>query len=142
MTLLRSPQQGKLAELHSVGGGMTTRYSELIEGVAEPLRSVLAETVSQRAPLLERTREAERKRGDLPPAPDHEINQVRSLTDRILGGLFGEEALTSRLVRGEEAWLELVEVAREGDWTEDECELLDQLSKQAHSAVRRLRALT
>jgi hypothetical protein len=69
MTLLRSPQQGKLAELHSVGGGMTTRYGELIEGVAEPLRSVLAETVSQRAPLLERIREAERKRGDLPPTP-------------------------------------------------------------------------
>jgi len=142
MTLLRSPEQAKLAELYSVGGGLSARYGELIDTADEALQRVLAETIRRRAPLLEQVRRAEQARGDLPPAPDYEINQVRVVTDRILAGLLGEDALTPRLARGEEAWLTLVRGARELDWSIEERELLEQLAERARQTIGQLRALS
>ena len=140
MTLLRSPEQAKLAELYAVGGGLLMRYRDPTDNAGEHLQAVLADTIAQRVPLLERVREAEQARGDIPPAADHEINQIRIVTDRVLASLLGEHALATRLVRGEEAWLTLIEEARGMDWADDERTLLEDLAAGTREAIQRLRA--
>jgi hypothetical protein len=141
MTLLRSSEQAKLAELYAVGGGLVARYRELGDTAVDSLASVLAEAIAQRTPLLERIRAAEQARGDLPPAPDQEINEVRVVTDRILTGLLGQDALASRLLQSEAAWRALLEDAGDNDWSDDERELIDRLAAQAESVIGQLEAI-
>jgi hypothetical protein len=141
MTVLRSPQQAKLAELYAVGGGLVARYRELVDTAADSLASVLADANAQRAPLLERIRAAEQARGDLPPAADQEINEVRVVTDRVLAGLLGQDALASRLLQSETAWRALLEDAGDNDWTDDERELIDRLAAHTESVIGQLEAI-
>lgn len=142
MSLIRTAEQAKLAELCAVGNGMMLRYGELLDSAAaDRLAPTLDDIASQRRPLLNRVAAAAKVRGDTPPAADQEINELRAVMDRILGYLLGEQKIKQRLLQAEEDWLILLRDARSLTWAERELQVLQALELQAESSLRQLRSI-
>jgi len=136
MNLLRNPEQAALADLHAFGAGLLHRYRQLVDARPDhPLAETLKKILEARRPLLAGVAGRERARGELPEAPDQEVNELRAATDRALGALFGPEFSRRRLADAEAAWREHLAAARDHDWSEDERALLAALEADARRAA-------
>lgn len=138
MSLIRTPEQTKLAELHAIGRGMLLRYDALQDDAHEAIVKVIRDASSRRRELLDAIADAARKRGDIPPAGDREINEVHALADRFATKLFGEETLYQRLLQAEESWQTAIDDALSLDWHSDERKRLNALRDQGRETLRAL----
>ncbi|MCP5390055.1 MAG: hypothetical protein H6920_00295 [Sphingomonadaceae bacterium] len=120
-----------MAELLAEGRGLLLRYEQLAEGAPEPLTSTLQEIIATRAPLLDDLAQAQRARGQLPPAGDHEINQIRATVDALTSVVWGEMNARQRLLQAEDAWLQQLSDDNGMAWSEAERALLRTLQRDA-----------
>lgn len=139
MSLLRTAEQAKLADLLAIARGLAIRYEELSNTAGDRLTPVLQRILDTRRPLLDSIAAAIEARGDLPPVADLEINELRAIIDRVLASLLGEQALETRLLHAEEDWCSILQDAKVLDWTDAEAKLLDALETQADESQRMLR---
>jgi hypothetical protein len=142
MSLIRTPEQTRLAELQAIGSGMLTRYEALQAQDAQPLVDFLRQLLARRRELLEAVASAAEARGDLPSAGDQAVNEIHALADRFLSGLFGEQTLYERVANAESSWSDALEKARHLDWHGTERKLLQALLDESHDARQRLDAMT
>lgn len=139
MSLFRTPEQTKLAELHAIGGGMLLRYDAMQDHQGEAIIRVVQSASSRRRQLLGAIADAARKRGDIPPAGDREINEVHALADRFVTKLLGEEALYQRLLQAEESWQTVLDDALGLEWRSDERKILQALRNESRDTLQALR---
>lgn len=142
MPLIRSKEEAQLGELLAVGRGMLLRYAELREGDLGDLDGTLAAVIEARTELLERLASLDRERGDLPPAGDHEINQINALVDGLVAAVLGSESLRERLLRAEEGWKDLLDCDDDFAWRDEEVAVLDALRAENDAAIAALHAQT
>jgi len=142
MSLIRSPEQAMLAELHSLGAGLLMRYEGLPSaGEYLAVVNVLRSTLSRRHELLEAVADAERRRGDFPSAGNQELAELRALADRVAGALAGEGTLVRRLIAAEDSWQKAIDEAEGMDWSEDERSILDALHDDSRETLQALTAI-
>ena len=141
MSIIRTPEQTKLAELHAIGAGMLVRYSALQEQDSEALIGIIENVVDRRGRLLDAVAAASKRRGDIPPAGDHEANELRALVDRFTAKLFGEDSLHERILGAEASWLEALDDARGMNWEGDEQSVLHALREESRRTIAALDAI-
>ncbi|MDX1625096.1 MAG: hypothetical protein R3323_01170 [Wenzhouxiangellaceae bacterium] len=141
MSIMRDDHQASLAGLHSDGSELLQRYRDLLEGqqLSEELRVLLRRVLSEREPLMERLREIDRTRGDLPKAGDPERAFLKSLADWVGDRVLDDSAATAeRLADAERDWLDDIEEAMDLDWRDDEREVLAALRDHVRETRARL----
>lgn len=141
MTLWRSTEHAKLGELHAVGEGILLRYRKLLDAGAGRVSQFLQVVIDKRGRLLDRVAAAEVARGDLPTAADREINEVRTLGDRVFKALLGENTLHNRLTQSEQEWQAMIRDAQGLEWADGEKTLLQALESESSSSLRLLKTL-
>jgi hypothetical protein len=137
MTLLRDDEQAALAEINGWGNSLLLRYRELAD-IDERLQVLLQDIVERRRVLLDQVADCARARHDLPKAEDQEMTQLKTLTDRLFDYLAGSEAMITRLLETETAWLDRLKELETLDWNPTELDLIEQLQRDAESALQRL----
>lgn len=138
MTILRSDETAVLGEILSVGRGMLLRYRRLRDD-AEPSLGTLPDTiVAARSPLLDRIETAVRHRGELPPAPDQEPNEIHAVLDRLGGALLGDATLEERIIDAERAWEALLQTPDDMAWDALESDTLAALRRDSQTTLERL----
>jgi hypothetical protein len=142
MSLLRDREQAGLADLNAFGTGLLQRYEQLLEAdLGDPLDRALRHLLAGRRPLIDALAQCEAARGDLPKAPDQEINDFRAAADRVLGALFGPQIPAGLVLEAEAAWRERLRAAQALNWAQSERELLAALTADAGDAQRTLQLL-
>jgi hypothetical protein len=142
MSLLRDPNQTALADLHAFGAGILHRYEALLEIDLDPsLQDVLSGIRGNRSSLVEELAAAVATRGDQPKAADQEINEMRSLIDRLLGIQFGTESIGRRVMQTEQEWASHLDRAMDLQWRDQELDLLHRLKADVATTMDRLSAL-
>ena len=138
MSIVRTAEQTKLAELQAIGKGMLIRYGELMHQGDKDLSERIELILSQRRPLLDAVATAQESRGEFPEAGDREVNELHAFVDRILAALLGQDSLKKRVQRAEESWRSTLDDAMHLDWHQRERQALQALVEDNARALQAL----
>lgn len=140
--IVRDDRQVALAELRATAAGLLVRYRALAEADIDPaLRAVLGAAVARRAPLVDELGDRARERGENPEAADLELNQYRSVADRLGAWAVGDRFPLNRVADAEQAWQARVRALQGLDWRPQEKDLIGRLLGDSDRLLERLRRL-